>query len=81
MKKLNFWIDVLGWVGSLEVILAYALNALEILEVGFLYLFLNASGALFLSMVCYRKRAWQPLSLNVVWTVVGVTAMLRMLWD
>ena len=78
MKNKNLIIELLGWLGMFEILLAYTLNALEIIGVGFLYLTLNATGALFLSFISFQKQAWQPFSLNIVWTIIGLVAIVRL---
>lgn len=73
--------EVLGWIGAIEVLLAFALNALGVIDVGLIYLTLNTTGAFFLSLISFRKRAWQPLSLNVIWAIVGLVGIVRVLFQ
>jgi hypothetical protein len=35
----------------------------------------NALGAIFLGVVSWRKKAWQPLTIYVVWTVIAVIGL------
>jgi len=80
LKYKRLIIETLGWLGMFEILLAYTLNALEIINVGFFYLLLNATGALFLSFISLQKKAWQPFALNIVWTFIGLLAILRLFW-
>ena len=71
-------VEILGWVGMVEILTAYTLNAVGVISAGLIYLVLNASGALFLSFISFQKHAWQPFCLNVTWTLIGLIALIRL---
>lgn len=72
--------DLLGWYGAGAILIAYALTQFEILEVEDLaYQILNVTGALGIVYTSFKKRAYQPAVLNLVWTLIGCVAIIRIL--
>ena len=71
-------IDILGWIGSLEVILAYALISMQRLDgKSNLYQLLNLTGAIFLIINTWYYGAYPSTLINVVWVVIAVMALVR----
>ena len=75
-RPLPLWMDLLGWYGMLAIVGTYLASSHEWMEQGTVYQLLNVSGATGVGLVCWRRRAWQALTLEVVWAVVGLTALL-----
>ncbi len=73
--RLPLWMNILGWYGTLAIVGAYLASSLDWMEQGTLYQLLNISGAIGVGLVCWRRRAWQALTLEVVWVLVGLTAL------
>lgn len=74
------WIDVVGWIGSIEVILAYALNSYQkIKSDGKLFLVLNITGGVGLIIYSYYHDALANTFINVVWVIIAVPALLKVL--
>ncbi|HRE39966.1 MAG TPA: hypothetical protein PLG90_01440 [Ignavibacteria bacterium] len=66
-------IDILGWIGSLAVLSAYALSHYnKISNKSLMYFLLNAVGSLFLIINTYYYFAYPSTFLNVVWMLIGV---------
>jgi hypothetical protein len=73
-------IEILGWVGSLEVITAYALNSYQkIKSDSLLFQLLNLSGAIFLIINSIYKQAYPFTFINSVWAVVAIVAIIGIL--
>ena len=36
---------------------------------------MNITGAVGVGLVCYKRKAWQPMALEVAWAGVGVSAL------
>ena len=75
-RPLPLWMNVMGWYGTLAIVGAYLATSHDWMEQGTLYQLLNVSGATGVGLVCWRQRAWQALTLEVVWVAVGLTALL-----
>ena len=77
MKKLI--IDVIGWIGSIEVIVAYALNSYQRIKSDSIYFqLLNLTGAVFLIINTIYYHAYPSAFINVVWVIIAFFAIARM---
>ncbi len=77
MEKLM--IDVIGWCGSLMVILAYGLNSYQrIRSDAAAFLLLNFIGGTFLIIYSVYYTAYANTFINVVWVLIAVPALLRL---
>jgi hypothetical protein len=73
-------IEVLGWIGSLEVLLAYGLNSYQKLRSDTpLFYLLNLTGGTLLIIYTVYKDAWASAFINVVWVLIAVIAIGRVL--
>jgi len=78
MNSEKAW-EILGWYGTGAVLVAYFLNSFSLLPAtSAWYQGLNATGAIGVAVASYRRRAYQPLVLNVVWAVIGTVALIRL---
>lgn len=73
-------IEILGWIGSLEVIIAYGLNSYQRLRSdSLLFYFLNITGGLLLIIYSIYKSAYANTFINVVWVIIAVPAVIKLL--
>ena len=78
MQKL---IELFGWYGAGAIVLAYALVSFSVLSpTNIWYQVLNGTGALGIVAVSFYKKAYQPGVLNIIWTVIALTAILKLLF-
>ena len=72
-------INILGWLGSLEVLLAFGLNTYQKIksDSGW-YLFLNLTGSIFLIIYSFYYSAYANTFVNVIWAMVAVAAIVRL---
>ncbi len=69
-------IDILGWIGSFEIILGYALiSSNKVRSTSLLYQILNLTGSLFLIVNTVYYRAFPSAFLNIVWFIIAVWAL------
>lgn len=74
---MNLIIDILGWVGSIEVVAAYALNSSQRIKSDSLtFQLLNLTGAVFLIINSIYKQAYPFTFINSVWTVIAIVAII-----
>lgn len=67
-----WWIDALGWLGSLTVLGAHGAVSLGRLDDGAAsYAALNVAGSLALVVMCTRRAVWPAVCLNATWAVVA----------
>lgn len=69
-------INILGWIGSIEVVTAYALNSSQkIKSDSITFQVLNLTGAVFLIINSVYKEAYPFTFINTVWAVIAVVAI------
>jgi hypothetical protein len=69
-------IDILGWIGSLEVIAAYGLNSFQRLKSDSLtFQLLNFTGAIFLIVNTVYYGAYPSTFINIVWVLIAIPAL------
>ena len=73
-------IDVLGWIGSVEVILAYGLNSYHKINAGsLLFQLLNLTGAVFLITNTVYYGAFPSAVINVAWVAIAIPAIFKII--
>ncbi|MBN8653042.1 MAG: hypothetical protein J0L67_16540 [Cytophagales bacterium] len=77
---MEVWITAMGWIGSVAVIAAYALNSLQkIKSDSLIFQVLNLTGAVLLIINSVFKEAYPFTFINTVWAVIAVVAIFRMM--
>ena len=72
--------NLLGWYGTLAILLAYGLVRFEIISpTNLSYQLLNGTGAVGIVIVSFNKKAYPPAVLNVFWAGIAVIAIVRIL--
>ncbi len=71
--------DIFGWVGMVLVLIAYFLLSLEKIPNGILYQVLNFLAALFMAIGLFPKNAWFSFTLQVIWGIVAIIALIKIL--
>ena len=70
-------INILGWIGSIEVVAAYALNSSQkIKSDSMTFQMLTLTGAIFLIINSIYKEAYPFTFINTVWAVIAIVAIL-----
>lgn len=75
---LEFWIDVFGWIGSAEVVAAYAMISYNRIGANSpLYQWLNFTGSIFLMINTAWYGAYPSAMVNVIWLFIAVGALIK----
>ncbi|HLP86566.1 MAG TPA: hypothetical protein VK153_01670 [Candidatus Paceibacterota bacterium] len=70
--------EIIGWYGTVAIVTAYALISFNIISSSNLvYQILNATGALGIVYISFKKKAYQPGVLNIIWTVIAIIAIIN----
>jgi hypothetical protein len=79
---MNFpFIEGIGWVGSLCVVVAYGLNSYQKLRSDSLIFYaLNVTGGILLIIYSIYKEAPANVFINVVWVIIAITAILKVVF-
>ena len=71
-------IEILGWTGSLLVLVAYALNMNKKLPADSLtYYLLNIVGSAFLIINTAFHHAYPSMAVNIIWVFIPVVTIIR----
>ena len=69
-------INILGWIGSVEVLAAYGLNSYQkIKSDSILFYMLNLTGGLLLIVYSVYKEAFPNAFINIVWVIIALVAL------
>ena len=72
--------ETIGWYGTFAILIAYALVSFNYLSSStLLYQILNGTGALGLIFISFKKKAYQPGVLNIIWAIIALIAIINML--
>ncbi|MEP0367095.1 MAG: hypothetical protein ABJN36_14615 [Cyclobacteriaceae bacterium] len=75
-------IDILGWIGSIEVIVAYFLiSSNRVQSSSVLFQILNLSGAILLIINTIYYGAYPSSLINVVWVGIAGYALIKMAFN
>ena len=82
MKKTNnLFFEIIGWYGTVAIILAYAMLSFGMMTSNsFIYQLLNFTGAIGIVMISLIKKAYQPAALNIIWAVIGLVALMKIIF-
>jgi hypothetical protein len=72
------WIEIIGWIGSVMVLLAYGLNINKMLASdALLYYLLNIGGSACLVLNTLVHHAIPSAVVNIIWVFIATTALAR----
>ncbi len=73
--------EILGWYGVVALLGAYTLLSLNILTSGDArFQILNITGAIGIVIDALCQKNWQPAVLNIIWAVIGLVALVKILF-
>jgi len=72
--------EVIGWYGTIAILLAYALLSFGIFTADNIYYqLLNGTGALGIVLISFKKKTYQPGVLNIIWAFIAFIAIINIL--
>ena len=79
MKDKSIINEIIGWYGTIAIIVAFALISFNLLPVNsIIYQILNGTGAIGIVYISFKKKAYQPGVLNIIWAIIAIIAIVRM---
>jgi hypothetical protein len=69
--------DVIGWIGMILVLFAYILLSTNKIKNGLTYQVINLLAGIFMAIGLYPKNAWFSFTLQVIWAIVAVIAIIK----
>lgn len=77
-KNLDLVVEVIGWIGSIGILLAYGLNSYQKIKSDSLaFSLLNLTGGIFLTIYTVYKDAFANTFVNLVWVIIALIALGR----
>lgn len=77
-RKKHIFIEIVGWYGTIAVLLAYGLNSFGLITVHTIwYLILNGTGALSIIINEGSEHDWAVVTLNLVWLLIAMVGIVR----
>ena len=70
--------DIVGWVGMVLVLVAYALLSTNKIKNGLTYQLLNLLAGILMAIGLFPKNAWFSFTLQVIWSIVAFIAILKL---
>ncbi len=71
--------ETLGWIGVVFILSSYCLLALGIIDgSSWLYHTLLLGGSATVAAISYKKHAFQPFLLNVIFAILAIIALIRL---
>ena len=78
--KTKLYEEIIGWYGTVAIILAYALVSFNVFTgENIYYQLLNGTGGLGIVYISFKKKAYQPGVLNIIWSVIAAITIIRIL--
>lgn len=70
--------ELIGWIGTLLIVLAYALLSFDkIEEDDRRYMLLNLFGAIGVGFNVFTQQAWPAVALQIVWGCVAIISLIK----
>lgn len=71
--------EVIGWYGTIAIVLAYGLVSFQVISSsGIVFQLLNLTGAIGIIIISTIKGVRQSIVLNTFWAVIAVLALIRL---
>lgn len=66
-------LDILGWLGTVMIIIAFFCNTSQLLKsTSLTYQLFNIVGSIFLGASLFQKQAWSGVALQTVWILIAL---------
>lgn len=70
--------SILGWPGTVLIVLAYWLNSTKRIEsTSPLYQCMNLFGAIGVGINVFHQAAWPAVALQVIWGIIALTSLFK----
>lgn len=69
--------DVIGWIGMVLVLFAYALLSTNKINNGILYQILNLVAGIFMAIGLFPKNAWFSFTLQIIWAIIALVTIIK----
>jgi hypothetical protein len=75
---MDLLIDIIGWIGSVEILLAYGLNSFQKLRSDSpVFYLLNLTGGICFVIYTVHKEAFASAFVNIIWVIIAAVAITK----
>ncbi len=71
--------DIIGWAGSIMVVLAYFLMSTKKIKPGLTYQIMNMIAAIMIAIGLFPRDAWFSFALQIVWALIAIFAIYKLI--
>lgn len=71
--------DLLGWIGMVLVLIAYALLSTNKINNGKSYQVINLVASVFMAIGLFPKKAWFSFALQVAWGIIAIISIIKLM--
>lgn len=71
--------DILGWIGMILVLLAYALLSTNKINNGKIYQSINFIAAVLMAIGLFPTKAWFSFTLQIIWALIAIISFVKMI--
>lgn len=73
-------INIIGWLGTIALLLSYALLSTHTIPAGMMYYSINLFGAIAVALISYKQKAWQSMFINTVFGMLSMIGLVKLVW-
>lgn len=82
MNSKNQITELIGWYGTIAILLAYALVSFKFIPAsGYIYQLLNLTGAAGIVVISLLKKVKQPAILNFFWAIIALLSIVGLIFN
>ena len=75
---MNYFVEIIGWIGAVLITGAYFLNITgRIKSSSALYIISNLLGGIFFTINTFVHHAYPSMIVNIIWVFIAVTALFK----
>lgn len=75
---MNYFIEIMGWVGAVLIVGAYFFNINgKLKSTSTIYILSNLLGGIFFTINTYIHQAFPSMIVNIIWIIIAITALLK----
>ena len=75
---MNYFVEIIGWIGAVLIIGAYYLNINgKLKSSSALYILSNLLGGIFFTVNTLVHQAYPSMIVNIIWVIIAVAALFK----
>lgn len=76
----NNYLQFIGWLGMVIILLAYFLMTFSFIGAqSVIYQVMNVIGSVGIIVVTWKRKDYQPMMLNIIWSLIAIIALVKLI--